>query len=65
MSLDLHVARRLELPRSELQLYLDVGNATDAVNVGGYRYEIDDGRLDREARRLLPRLPVIGLSWTW
>ncbi len=65
VSLDLHVARRFELPRSELQLYLDVGNATDAVNVGGYRYEIDDGRLDRKARRLLPRLPVIGLSWTW
>ena len=64
-SLDLHVARRFEFPRSELQVYLDVGNVTGADNVGGYRYESDDGRLDREARRLLPRLPVIGLSWSW
>jgi hypothetical protein len=64
-SLDVHVARSFRLPRSELRIYLDVGNATDAGNVGGYRYEIDDGEFGRQARRLLPRVPVVGLSWLW
>ncbi len=64
-SLDLHVARDFALPRSRLEVYFDVSNATSADNVGGYRYSLESGSLEREERQLLPGVPVLGMSWSW
>ncbi len=64
-SLDVHVARHIPLPASALEIYFDLGNATSAENVGGYRYGLEDAALVREERRLLPAVPVLGMSWSW
>lgn len=64
-SVDIHTARRFQLPQSELEVYFDLSNATSAKNIGGYRYELDRGVLVRDARKLLPPVPVLGMSWSW
>jgi len=64
-SLDLHATRRFELPRSALEVYLELSNLTFAENIGGYRYELEGQRLVGDERRLLPAVPVLGLSWLW
>lgn len=64
-SLDLHAARRFELPASEVEVYFSLSNVTFAENVGGYRYELDSGRASPDERLLLPAVPMFGLSWVW
>jgi outer membrane receptor protein involved in Fe transport len=64
-SLDIHAARHVDLPRSELEIYFDLSNATFAANVGGYRYELSGTGFVRDQRMLLPPVPVLGLSWSW
>lgn len=64
-SLDLNVGRHWTFARGELDLYLDLSNATMRNNVGGYRYEVEDGRVVRDPRTLLPAIPALGVTWTW
>lgn len=61
-SLDLHLGRVFRSAAGELELYLDISNATNRRNVGGFRYATD-GTATKE--RLLPIVPAIGLSWHW
>ena len=70
-SLDVHVARRFQLQRSELEIYLDLTNATQRKNIGGYRYErsedptvSNDGIMAND-RKLLPAIPALGVTWNW
>jgi len=65
LSLDLRLARRFEIARSTIDVYLDLTNATSYNNVGGYRYELDDAVLVPDERRLLPTIPALGFTWTW
>ncbi|HEX7035449.1 MAG TPA: TonB-dependent receptor [Pseudomonadales bacterium] len=64
-SLDVHAARRFELPASEVEVYFSLSNVTFAENVGGYRYEFESGRALADERLLLPAVPMLGLSWVW
>lgn len=61
-SLDLHIGRVFSSPVGELEFYLDISNATNRRNVGGYRYAANG--ID-SAERLLPLVPALGLSWHW
>ncbi len=60
-SVDVHLGWERELRRGRIEAYLDITNATDRTNVGGYEYE--GVPPVREERRLLPAIPVVGLAW--
>jgi hypothetical protein len=61
-SLDLHLGRVFRSPIGELELYVDISNATNRRNVGGYRYNASGVA---SAERLLPIVPALGVSLHW
>jgi outer membrane receptor protein involved in Fe transport len=61
-TVDVHVSRRIDISRGELEVYLDVINLTNRRNIGGYRYSAAD---QRRASKLLPLTPILGMLWRW
>lgn len=61
-TVDVHVSRRIDISRGELEVYLDVINLTNRRNIGGYRYSAAD---QRRASKLLPVTPILGMLWRW
>jgi hypothetical protein len=63
--LDLRLSRRISVAKGALTFFLDVQNALDRKNLGGFDYVIDE-----EAELLEPNkefwpgfFPSIGLTW--
>jgi hypothetical protein len=65
LSVDVHVARRFPLPRGELEVYLDLANATAHDNIGGYVYTRGPAGFEREAREPFHAVPALGVSYRW
>jgi hypothetical protein len=59
---DVRVAQRVELAGSELELSLEVQNATNRANVEEFLYSADYST--QGAIRGLPILPVVGVRWS-
>ena len=60
---DVRVAQTIAIAETELQIYLEVQNVTNRINVEELVYSPDFAR--RGAIESLPILPVLGLSWTF
>lgn len=60
-SLDLQARRDFRLYGLDATVQIDVFNATNHNNIGGYTYRFDEGALDRQPNKLLPILPSITL----
>jgi len=65
LSLDLHLARRFPVKNFAAEIYLDVSNVLNRVNTGGYEYELEQGLWQRDAQKLLPVFPTLGLKMAW
>ena len=68
-ALNLKVAHRWRWQDQSLTVFLEFTNALDRKNVGAYEYDveaIDEGyELSREPVTLLPRIPSLGVRWTF
>lgn len=71
LSLDLRIARRWDWPDQSLTVFFELTNSLNRDNVGAYEYdvEIDEESggylLPREPVTLLPRIPSLGVRWTF
>lgn len=71
LSLDLRVSRTWRWPRQSLVVFLELTNALDRENVGAYEYDVEENEeeggynLPREPVTLLPRIPSLGVRWTF
>ncbi len=69
VSVDASIARVWHFQRSALEVYLQVSNLLNRSNVGGYDYDLEDdegeNEWERDARTLLPILPVLGIRYSW
>ena len=69
--MDLRVTRSFSLPRSTLELYLDVFNLYDQENLRGYHYGLrGDPRGTHTTQRhpgeeMMPILPTLGFRWVF
>ncbi len=69
--LDVRVTRNFELRRSRLEVFLDVFNAYNRINLRGYEWvlgEVAPGRfsaLRDTGEEQLPILPTLGLRWVF
>ncbi|MCY4096283.1 MAG: hypothetical protein OXG05_14300 [Gammaproteobacteria bacterium] len=62
LSLDLHFARSTQRRSGILEIYGDITNATNRLNLTGYLY---DSEFSRKHLRSLPTVPAIGVRWYW
>ncbi|MGI9175582.1 MAG: TonB-dependent receptor domain-containing protein [Rhodothermales bacterium] len=60
-ALDLSVAYARPLGRADVQLRLDLLNATDRRNVADWRLAFEDGTWRKQPRYLYPRMPLLAL----
>lgn len=69
LSLDANISYTLQLKRSELNLFADVGNLLGRKNIAGLEFaafeEGDVIEIERDTERLLPTVPNIGFVWTF
>jgi outer membrane receptor protein involved in Fe transport len=71
ISLDLKVSRTWDWPRQSLTVFFELTNATDRENIGAYEYDVEENEeeggyfLPREGVTLLPRIPSLGVRWTF
>ena len=71
LSLDLRIARRWEWENQSLTVFFELTNALDRDNVGAYEYDVEEDDenggylLPKEPVTLLPRIPSLGLRWTF
>jgi hypothetical protein len=68
--LDLRVSNHRKLGKGELSIFLDVFNVYDRDNPRGLGYTVADWNaaealVDRRPKTQLPRLPTIGVRWTF
>lgn len=68
--LDLHVSRTWSLRRGELAVFADVQNFTNAENVRGFEVAVvsedgDGAEVVRDEKLWGPRIPSLGLRWTF
>ncbi|BCD96360.1 hypothetical protein MARGE09_P0560 [Marinagarivorans cellulosilyticus] len=67
ITLDIRLSRQWTLNSSQLELYLDITNASNRKNIGFYEVEIaaqnNSYSLERNPERLFPILPTLGLYW--
>ncbi len=71
LSLDLRIARRWDWQDQSLTLFFELTNALDRDNVGAYEYDVEEDEenggylLPKEPVTLLPRIPSLGVRWTF
>ena len=71
LSLDLKISRVWQWPQQTLTVFLELTNTTNRQNVGAYEYDVEENEegdgflLPREPVTLLPRIPSLGLRWTF
>ena len=65
--LDLRATRLFQIGDQRISVYLDVFNAYNRRNAGGYEYNVyvQNGQLtsQRQYESLLPRIPTFGVNW--
>ncbi len=70
-SLDLRVSRTWRWQDQSLSVFLELTNALDRDNVGAYEYDVEEDEvnggylLPREPVTLWPRIPSLGVRWTF
>lgn len=70
-SLDLRIARTWRWQDQSLSVFFELTNTLNRENVGAYEYDVEEDEvtggylLPREAVTLLPRIPNLGLRWTF
>jgi len=68
-SLDLRINRRWQLPRGELSGFLEITNLLDRRNPCCVQWSVEQTpegtRLERRVEHWLPRIPSIGVLWTF
>ena len=70
-SLDLRIARTWRWQDQSLSLFLELTNSLNRDNVGAYEYDVEEDEenggyfLPREPVTLLPRIPSLGVRWTF
>lgn len=70
-SLDLRIARRWDWQDQSLTVFFELTNALDRDNVGAYEYDVIEDEesggylLPNEPVTLLPRIPSLGVRWTF
>ncbi len=71
VSLDLRIARRWDWQDQSLTVFFELTNAFDRDNVGAYEYDVEEDEdsggylLPSEPVTLLPRMPSLGVRWTF
>lgn len=71
VSLDLRIARRWDWQDQSLTVFFELTNAFDRDNVGAYEYDVEEDEEDggyllpKEPVTLLPRIPSLGVRWTF
>jgi outer membrane receptor protein involved in Fe transport len=71
LSLDLKVSRTWRWPQQSLTLFFELTNALNRDNVGAYEYDVEENEEDggfflpKEPVTLLPRIPSLGVHWTF
>lgn len=71
LSFDLRIARRWDWENQSLTAFFELTNAFDRENVGGYEYDVEEDEvnggflLPAETVTLLPRIPSLGIRWTF
>ncbi len=71
LSLDLRIARTWRWQEQSLSLFFELTNASNRDNVGAYEYDVEEDEenggyvLLPEAVTLLPRIPSLGVRWTF
>ncbi|MGD8833172.1 MAG: hypothetical protein PVF57_21380, partial [Pseudomonadales bacterium] len=71
LSVDLRVARTWRWEDQSLEVFLELTNAFDRANVGAYEYDVEEDDsgdaylLSRESVTMLPRIPSLGVRWTF
>jgi TonB family protein len=63
VQLDLRAAKRFDIAKTKMEVYLDVQNVTDRENAEEIVYSSNYGQ--RRYIRGLPILPVFGAKWDW
>ena len=65
--MDLRATRLFQVGKHRISVYLDVFNALNRENAGGFEYSvfINNGQLSQTERyeSLLPRIPTFGINW--
>jgi len=71
VSLDARIARTWQFNRQSLTVFAEVTNLLDLTNVGAYEYDIEEDDaagiylISPERFPLLPRVPSIGIRWSF
>jgi outer membrane receptor protein involved in Fe transport len=71
LSLDLRISRAWHWPNQTLTVFLELTNATNRSNAGAIEYDVEENEeedgflLIGEPVTLLPRIPSLGIRWTF